>query len=305
MYILKKLDKITLKYVDSQMNIYKYDIIKDDCFLVNFCRNDFTKMEKLLKNYKIIENGDSYIFRVEEPIFLEYTLRKDETIIKEMFQSFKDKVFLFEIENEKLRENVKKLEEKLEYYEKKLERIAMIDRGDCIIFPKYNEIIPINLKEFYYELDKGEIDDFSILGKCLNLEKIVIVGNKSVKKIDLSNFKLLNSLTLKACENLSNLVLENKNIKFMELWYLNKLKILDLSRCCSLINLEISYCDRLEKINLIGCENIQSLFISYCLNLRKIYFSNLEKLSLVKIFFCKTLSQDQKERLSRNMEKIQ
>jgi len=58
MEIEKRENFMVLKYVDSNMNVFRGVISRNDFFLDNFCEGDFEKMEKILANYTIDQKED-------------------------------------------------------------------------------------------------------------------------------------------------------------------------------------------------------------------------------------------------------
>lgn len=78
MEIEKRENFMVLKYVDSNMNIFRGVISRNDFFLDNFCEGDFEKMEKILANYTIDQKEDFCSVKIIEPFVLEYFLLKDD-----------------------------------------------------------------------------------------------------------------------------------------------------------------------------------------------------------------------------------
>lgn len=153
MNIERNENRILLKYVDSKFNCYKCTIPDTDVFLVNFCKNNLQKMERILKNYKIIEMSDHYILKVEDPVDLEYVLKKDTLPSMENLLS----------ELERLREDNKIFSSKIS------EQTEIISKMEKISLEKEQEM----QKRLESVLDK-----YSDLNK-----KMEIVSNETGKKI--------------------------------------------------------------------------------------------------------------------------
>ncbi len=100
---------ILIKYIDSNNNKYKCVISENDLFFINFCRKNIEKMEKILRNGSIVKVDSDIIFRVEEPIFLEYILKKYE----KKYENFEEYKILKE-ENIFYKKKILELEKSLE-----------------------------------------------------------------------------------------------------------------------------------------------------------------------------------------------
>ena len=57
MLIDRNEERILIKISDENFNIYKCIITDDDLFVVNFCKRNLEKMEKILKNGSIVNIG--------------------------------------------------------------------------------------------------------------------------------------------------------------------------------------------------------------------------------------------------------
>jgi len=111
-------ERILIKYVDSNFNTFKCVITTDDVFVVNFCRRDLGKMEKLLLGGTINEMDEYYLLKLDEPVFLEYKLKKDENSIVEIVDKLNLKISVLEEDknnlikiNEELTQKLSKIEE--------------------------------------------------------------------------------------------------------------------------------------------------------------------------------------------------
>lgn len=109
MHIDRNEDRILIKISDENFNIYKCIITDDDLFVVNFCKRNLEKMEKILRNGSIVKVDSDIIFRVEEPIFLEYILKKYEKKYKN-FEEYK----ILKEENIFYKKKILELEKSLE-----------------------------------------------------------------------------------------------------------------------------------------------------------------------------------------------
>jgi len=72
------------------------------------------KMEKILKNYVIQEMDDHMILKVEDPVELQYILKKEKLPEGEAFAMIIGKLESIEEENGKLQLRTSELEEQLE-----------------------------------------------------------------------------------------------------------------------------------------------------------------------------------------------
>lgn len=156
--------RILIKYIDSKFNCYKCTIPNSDVFVVNFCKKNLEKMEKILKNHKIIEMDEHYVLKVEDPVDLEYVLKKDSLPSMENLL----------VELEKYREENRNLSSTLLVKNENLTKIE--------------EIVKERRKEIFDILDvdlskKLEIllDDFDKKEKS-SMEEIDSLKNKLVEK---------------------------------------------------------------------------------------------------------------------------
>jgi len=145
MNIERNEERILIKYVDSNFNTFKCVITADDVFVVNFCRRDLGKMEEILKKNTIIEMDDYYLFKVEEPIFLEYQLKKEKqdeiTNLGLILEKFK----IFEEENKMLREKVDDLQ---------------IRMRNCVYLHEFNKHYPIEITNLTLSMNSMNKDNY-------------------------------------------------------------------------------------------------------------------------------------------------
>ena len=107
-------DRILIKCVDDHFNIYKCVINQFDPFVSTFCSRNMGKMEKILKNYVIQEMDDHMILKVEDPVELQYILKKEKLPEGETFAMIIGKLESIEEEIGKLQLRTSDLEEQLE-----------------------------------------------------------------------------------------------------------------------------------------------------------------------------------------------
>ena len=69
-------DSILIKCVDSHFNIYKCLINQYDPFVATFCGKKLVKLHAILQNHVIQEMDDHVILKVNEPVELQYILKK-------------------------------------------------------------------------------------------------------------------------------------------------------------------------------------------------------------------------------------
>ncbi len=224
-------DRILIKYVDSNFNTFKCVITTDDVFVVNFCRRDLGKMEEILKKHTIVEMDDYYLFKVEEPIFLEYQLEKEKQdeitnrgIILEKFK-------ILEEENKKLREKVDDLQIRMRncvylheinaHYPIEITNLTLYINKDIYLdfgadFPKFKNLKYFTeLKKIRFEI-KCPLDDdylkinFNILNSLKKLELIEIAVDHRPGEFDFTKTKLDEKIGLEL-ENVISIKYE-KNI---------------------------------------------------------------------------------------------
>ena len=122
MIIERNDDRIIIRYIDDNFNSYRCMITDTDIFVVNFCKKNLDKMEKIIKNGILEESDNNYILKVEEPVYLEYVLKKEvqeDTValgyilekfrkVEEENKFYKEKIILFEKQLNKLIEKTDK-----------------------------------------------------------------------------------------------------------------------------------------------------------------------------------------------------
>lgn len=109
MNIERNEDRILIKYVDSNFMSYKCIITIEDIFIVNFCRKSLEKMEKILQNYVLEKIDDYYLLKIEEPICLEYQLKR-EKIEEHNMELIFEKLKKLEDENKKMNCKIQRLD---------------------------------------------------------------------------------------------------------------------------------------------------------------------------------------------------
>ncbi len=190
-------ERILIKYIDSNFNTYKCIITTDDVFVANFCKGNLEKIEKILKKNTIVEMDDYYLFKVEEPIFLEYQLKKEKqeeiTNLGLILEKFK----ILEDENKMLRDKVEKLED----FQGRMCNSVYIK--DCnIIVPKNVSNLNLNLCRMRSNPYEHELEFFKLqnLEYLTELKKINLGFHYDVHYSEINedylkiNFNILNSL---------------------------------------------------------------------------------------------------------------
>ena len=113
MLIDRNEERILIKISDENFNIYKCIITDDDLFVVNFCKRNLEKMEKILKNGSIVNIDNHYILKVEEPIFLEFVLHKEMECNLENFDVLMERFRKFQEDNNYFRKKIYELEKQV------------------------------------------------------------------------------------------------------------------------------------------------------------------------------------------------
>jgi len=219
-------ERILIKYVDVNFNTFKCVITTDDVFVVNFCRRDLGKMEEILKKNTIIEMDDYYLFKVEEPIFLEYQLKKEKQeeitnlgLILEKFKILEEKLEKF---NQILDEN-RKMIVRLENENAKLQmKIGNIDYrlGDGILLPGYNGgIIPKETKHLQLVCKLECVNDLLVYRSKdyfngTSLEPISQLKELETIHITFDKFINFDFLPLANCKKLKRIDFSPKNLDF-------------------------------------------------------------------------------------------
>jgi len=111
MNIERKDERILIKYADENFYTYKCIIRDDDVFVVNFCKRNLEKMEKILRCGFIVELDGHYILKIEEPVCLEYVLHKEKLWDAENYSTIIDKFHRLEQENAFYKRKVFELEQ--------------------------------------------------------------------------------------------------------------------------------------------------------------------------------------------------
>jgi len=233
MNISRNDERILVKYVDENFNIYKCVINDSDNFVINFCKRNLEKMEKILKNGRIIEMNGHFLLKVEDPIYLEYVLDREkgcgEDNIEMMIERFRkleeENIFYKKKINEieKLLENLpsimnNRIQEKMDSQSEKVsiffgkyldmsEQIRKNKNGienintridNCVFLPGYNGIIPKDTR--YLNLDTSS-DEKNFYGKIID----PICDMKNLREIRLDFNYEINLYILGRCESLEKI----------------------------------------------------------------------------------------------------
>jgi len=106
-------ERILIKYINNFIT-YKCVITKNDTFVVNFCKRELDKMEIILRNHVLVEMGDNFMLKVENPVYLEYELirdKSDETGYLQIIQNLEKENIKLKKINEEYLQTIKRLEE--------------------------------------------------------------------------------------------------------------------------------------------------------------------------------------------------
>lgn len=133
-------ERILIKYVDSSFNVFKHIINHYDKFVIDYFGGKLEKLEKILQNYILEEMDNCVIFKIEEPLFIKYTLVKENTTRGESFGLVLSKINQLEKEISQLKIRTDCLEEQLE---------------NGVILPGYaGGVIPIDTTELLLGVKK-------------------------------------------------------------------------------------------------------------------------------------------------------
>jgi len=110
MNIERNEERILIRYVDTTFKIYKCVITAEDNFVVNFCRRNLQKMEKILQNYILEKIDDYYLFRIEDPVCLQYHLQMEKQEEKIIMGFILEKIQKLEEENKKLNNKIQRFD---------------------------------------------------------------------------------------------------------------------------------------------------------------------------------------------------
>ena len=149
MHIDRNEERILIKISDENFNIYKCIITDDDLFVVNFCKRNLEKMEKILKNGSIVNIDNHYILKVEDPIFLEYVLHKEMECNLENFDVLMERFRKFQEDNNYFRRKIYELEKKNENIYNILKGLQEQIDGIKIYNSKISEKILYNFENIY------------------------------------------------------------------------------------------------------------------------------------------------------------
>ena len=179
MNIERNEEYILLKYMDSNFTKYRCIITKEDVFVVNFCKRNLEKMERILQNYILEKFDNYYLLKVEEPVFLEYQL-------KNKFDEHMN-IVLFTERLKKLEEDNQKLNDRIQRLEKITNELLFENR----IFREYIPIIDksvLNIQKEINEAIKIREDEKDRINKLFNQIRNNI--ENQIKKIEANEEKL-------------------------------------------------------------------------------------------------------------------
>jgi len=268
-------EKIIVKCIDEHFNVYRCEIEQSDPFVDNFCSRNLRKFEKILKNYKLEEQEDKIILKIEIPIELKYILRKEKKPEGEALSMILGKLSNMEEEIIKLKSRTRNLEEQLE------NGVILPGYAGGVISKNTTELL-LGVKKEYdnpdfrttfhsmtgqdkdnFYTNRGDVifydfnnHDFS--GKSIKavsfLNELNIFALHYNQLVDdfspLGNCPLLRELYFNSC-NISNIDF-TRNLKFLQkISFVNCPKVRDLSPLLD--------CHLLQEIYFQNCNNIQHL----------------------------------------------
>jgi len=287
MNIERNEDRILIKYVDSNFNTYKCVITTDDVFVVNFCKGNLEKMEKILQNGLIIEMMENYMLKVEEPVCLEYVLHKEKNLDVENFEAVIEKFKKLDEENTFYKRKIQELESSLRNFFNILQlvneqndsnnlKITRIEKENIFLkenIENYDRILEEN-KELCLSIDKRFGNNIVLSGYAkkiiqLDCRTVYFCGNEQSDPKHYYDGSNLRNLTL---------LPELEEIYFNQFTF--NLESIDLSALFD--------CKKLKKIELTGTTNFpndmfKEKFIFYQQNETHIIFGTNEVIQDIKI----------------------
>lgn len=271
MNIERNSDRILLRYEDSKGNFYKCTISEFDSFVINFCRRDLSKMEKILANHILIEMSDHFILRIEEPIYLEYTLKRE---LYDKMDIITNNLHKFEKIKSSLEKSIAEKDSKINEMETKMEkmtklfetRISDLERkiSNFLFVPGYDGAIDKNCPELILHGEPSDQQPIIFTGQSLapfaNMKALISVSLKKINIVDLYPLKsclLITYITIVDCPI--------TNIDFVET--LKKLEAITINDCQSINDLRpLEKCPNVEYMDFSGCQNILYLPSNYVEN---------------------------------------
>lgn len=200
---------ILISYINHSFEIFTFLITKDDSFLISQCNRDFEKMEAILRDGVVNENGTWCIFRIERPIVWNFILNKKKIEDKgkelEFTRMILEKMRKIEQENEYLKEKLEIMEKTIaDINDKITDGVILPGYGGAIIDqsceqlrlvasltfyvssrPHNNSFVgksikPLtrlaNLQEIIFENYNGFDFDLSQLARCKRLNRIIFIN---------------------------------------------------------------------------------------------------------------------------------
>ncbi len=260
-------ERILVKYIDSNYITYKCVISESDVFVVNFCKKNLEKMERILLQGNVVEMDNHYLLKVDEPVCLEYILEKEQQDDNKICYIV-EKIKSIEKENIFFKKNISDIEKKINNIIETCEIIpsfinnSLIDMKILKNSRKYYEIENIRLEK-KLEIIESQIQSISELRnenselkeRIKNIEQQINCGVflpgylggiipinisalfLSYEKISVVNPSIKSNFYGDSIENLK---------------YLQNLKILTLSGFYNTCSWDFSYLKNIEKLEMIN-----------------------------------------------------
>ncbi len=265
-------DRILIKCVDEHFNIYKCVINQFDPFVSTFCSRNMGKMEKILKNYVIQEMDDHMILKVEDPVELQYILKKEKLPEGETFAMIIGKLESIEEEIGKLQLRTSELEEQLEngvILPGYAGGVIQKDTTELLLGVKEERVYHSDFKRIGHPNCSPNKDTYFIAGNQQNFDLCRINNNEfignSIKPVSfLSNLQVFafhynqdvkDFNPLGKCKNLMELYFNTCNVSSLE--FVRTLK--KLQKIC------FHTCPQLKDLNpLMDCPALQEVTYQSC-----------------------------------------
>jgi len=268
-------DRILIKCVDDHFNIYKCVINQFDPFVSTFCSRNMGKMEKILKNYVIQEMDDHMILKVEDPVELQYILKKEKLPEGEAFAMIIGKL-------ESIEEEIGKLQFRTSELEEQLENGVILPGYAGGVIPKDSTELLLGVKEEngnsdfkktphphstsnrnYFVTNGGSIyfprfNNNEFIGK--SIKPVAFLSNLQVFAFhynqDVKDFTQLGK-----CKNLMELYFNTCNVSSLEfVRSLKKLQKICFHTCPQLKDLNpLMDCPSLQEVTYQSCAGVQSV----------------------------------------------
>lgn len=221
MNIERNKECILIKYVNENLKTFKCVITIDDVFVVNFCKKNLERMEKILHNYILEKVDDYYILRVEDPICLEYQLKMEKQNGVSNMELIFEKIQKLEEDNKKLSDRIQRLDKITNelLFENRIlrEYVPVIDTTIFNIQKEINNTNKLNenerdktnkirdVIEYYHEREKVREKEINQLKQRITICELSV---KNIKKITDQNMVSI----LKEIDYIYSLIERSKNL---------------------------------------------------------------------------------------------